>query len=328
MKRNVNKELKNLNKAMEIWLASNENLLFMYGRPFQSNTIFIDIIRKVIKNDGKVLYLWGNEGVSSEIVKGLSLEKGKKISYSKDGLSNSNLVFMSFKYTYNIIKNYDLVIIDDISTYFKMNSFGLESLYNKCRIHSKKIIVYGIESCSFVNRIIDISNFKITNRFLEPRTITTRIDLNKDIPYSLYDYILWFKERKSKIAFFVPYYEDIENLYNYYVKEIKIEGVKVIKAENYKNDLNIKDRAIFIITNNMEDVCKISQLDGIVTLFADNDKIDYKKILYMCGKLTTNNDNISEVILVCKEVTKEIEKASKLTREFNKKLWEEHYLSL
>lgn len=317
---NMNYEMKNINKKIESFIGSEEGTIQLYGRPFQNNSILINAISKVIEENGHILYIWGYENVSKKIYK--EINKIGKVAYSINGLSEANLVFMDFKHTYNIVKNYDLIIIDDVSTYFKINEFSLEGLYNKCKAHTKKIIVYGIESCAFKKDGIDLSRLDAKERFLEPRVITTRIDLKTDIPYSLYDYILWFRKRKSKIAFWVPYNEDIESLYYYYLNEIKLEGVKIIRGNEYKNDLNIKDRAIFIITNNMEELCKISKLDGIIALFADNEKLDYKKVIYMCGQVT---NKMGEVILVCKNETDEIEKARKLTRDFNKKLWDEKF---
>lgn len=319
LKENIN-EIKAINKKLNNFLENDLSLLQFYGRPFQSNSIFSEIISKIVEKGGHILYIWGYENLNKEIYRQLG-NKGK-IAYSVNGLSEANLVYMSFKHTYNISRDYDLIIIDDVSTYFKINEFAVEGLYNKCKVHSKKIIIYGIQSCSFNQDGIDLSSLNVRERFLEPRVITTRIDLKKDIPYSLYDYILWFKSRRSKIAFWVPYADDVESLYHYYLKEINLDNVKIIKETEYKNDLNIKDRAIFIITNNMEALCNISRLDGIVALFADNIKLDYKKIIYMCGQITRET---GEVILVSRNETEEIEKARKLTRNFNKKLWDEKF---
>ncbi|MGL4874563.1 MAG: hypothetical protein ACRC30_07935 [Clostridium sp.] len=327
MKKNLNKEIKNFNKKINNWIKDEKKYIYLYGRPFQSNNIFLELIKNILNEGKKVLYIWGKEEIDRELIKGLNLEK-KKVSYTRNGLSNSDLVFMSFKHTYNIIKDYDLIIIDDISTYFKVSKISLEGLYKKCIQHTRKIIIYTIETNAFLENGDDVSSFQMKNRFVEPRVITTRIDLKKDIPYSLYDYIVWFKERRGKVVFWVPYYEEIESLYHYYVNEIKLDGVKIFKVDEYKDDLNIKDRAIFIITNSMEELSGFSNLDGIVVLFADNLKVDYKKIIYMCGKLTKNNDTMSELILVSKDETEEIEKARNLTRKFNKKLWDENYLKI
>ncbi|MGL4850782.1 MAG: hypothetical protein ACRC28_18005 [Clostridium sp.] len=328
MKDFLDKEIRNINKKLENWMKDEKKYIYLYGRPFQSNNIFLSLINKAVNENKKILYIYGKEEIDRELIKEVSLSGRKKASYTRNGLSNSDIVFMSFKHTYNIIKNYDLIIIDDISTYFKVDKNSLEGLYKKCIEHGKKIIIYTIETNSFLEDGNDISSLGIRNRFVEPRVITTRIDLKKDIPYSLYDYILWFRERRGKVVFWVPYYEDIESLYYYYINEIKLEGVKIFKADEYKTDLNIKDRAIFIITNSMEELSKFSNLDGIVVLFADNFKVDYKKIIYMCGKLTKNNDTMSELILVSKDETDEIEKARSLTRRFNKKLWDENYLKI
>ncbi|MGL5649517.1 MAG: hypothetical protein ACRDDY_16885 [Clostridium sp.] len=328
MRENINKEMKNINRKLEEWIKGDEECINFYGRPFQSNTIFSEIISKIVRKDKKILYIYGKEEVDAKLIDKINLGKEKKVLYTRNGLSDVDIAFMSFKYTYNITKYYDLIIIDDISTYFKVNKESLEGLYKKCKEHTRKIIIYSIETNSISNNGNDVSRFKMKNRFVEPRVITTRIDLKKDIPNSLYEYILWFKERKSKVVFWVPYYDEIESLYYYYVNEIKLEGVKIFKSEEYKNDLNTENKAIFIITNSMEELGGFEKLDGIIALFADNIKVDYKKIIYMCGKVTRNNDIMAEVILVSRTETDEMDRARSLTRKFNKKLWDEEYLKI
>ena len=67
-----------------------------------------------------------------------------------------------------------------------------------------------------------------------------------------------------------------------------------------------------------------SALDGIILLFADNYNIDFKKILFMCAKVSKSKGQFKEMLLVCNTETEEIDKAREISRSFNKLLWEEY----
>ena len=65
---------------------------------------------------------------------------------------------------------------------------------------------------------------------------------------------------------------------------------------------------------------------NVILLFADDIYYSYKKIIYTCGAIESKSDLPSEVIMVSKEVSEEMDKARSITRMFNRKLWEKNYL--
>ena len=74
---------------------------------------------------------------------------------------------------------------------------------------------------------------------VEPRLIMTRINLNSDIPYVLYEYIKWFKNNKKNVITYVPNKEDINKVYDYYDNKINLKEVRLIRGSNKKLNKNV-----------------------------------------------------------------------------------------
>ncbi|MDZ7548766.1 hypothetical protein GNF67_18955, partial [Clostridium perfringens] len=134
----------------------------------------------------------------------------------------------------------------------------------------------------------------------------------EDMPYTLYVYLMWFKNNNRKVIIFIPSEEKISKLYNYYTEDLKIEDVKIIKFLKNDNLKKIdllyksKNRSIFVITNNIRSYVKDTNDIDIVVLFSDDIFYSYKKIIYFCaevGKNISNDSRIGEVLLVSKEIS-------------------------
>ena len=323
---NVAKGEISFNKKNIISFLNNDNeLLTLINKPLHGNKVLYDVIREAILKKNKVLYLFGGDRVDKDLLSYIN-KKEHYYTFTRDDLENKNLVFMNLKFLYNLNKKYDLIIIDDISNYLNITKNNFDILYERLKKHSKKIILYS--SINYNN-----SDFMYINDeeiLREPRVISTRIDLRYDIPYILYEYILWFKNNNKNVAIYVPYKEELDMVYEYYTKKVTLKGARILKGSDKKlksNVLNLRDKSTFLITNNIEEVLDSSNINAIIVICADDKNIDYKKILFMCGKVSLKKDKFSEVILVCREESEEIEMSRKIAREFNKKLWEEEYLS-
>lgn len=310
-----------INKKISNWFLKDEKILTVCARPLQSNIIFYDLINDILKKNGKILYISGNSNVDYELVDFLEVSN-KKYCYSREGIEKCNLQFMNAKYIYNINKEYDLIIIDEVSTYTRLTDEEYKGVYLKLRTYSKKIIFYSLTEISNTENF-DIRNIEGKKVFLQPRVIQTRINLKSDIPYSLYDYILWYKDNRKNIAIYVPCSEDLENTVEYYDQKLNLGNVRVIKnSKKNKPIYRTRDKSTILVTSKIKDILDERNIDGIVVLKADDKRVDYKKILFLCGKLGKFPNGFSEVLLVCKEENYEIEKALDIIRGFNKKLWE------
>lgn len=323
---NSSQEMNYASKKILDWYKRDVKTLSIFTEPFNSNFIFVDLITDIIKDRKNVLYVSGEDFDDSFIVNKLK-RQNKYITYSKirEGTGETKITFCSYFDIHKIGGEYELVILDDISCFSKITLEELKEFYEAVLKLGKRIIVYSMEPVTVLGERIEISSIKKKHPYVEPRIITTRIDLNKDIPYILYDYLKWFKENKSHVMIYVPSYEKLESTYNYYNK-LKLNDVKVMKLsrkeeeKTLKDALKIKDKAIFIITDYMEDNLEGSRIDNAIVLFAD--KYNYKSLIYLCGKIGSINNRLPEVIFVSKDVNNDMDKVRDFTRVFNKKIWE------
>ncbi len=101
--------------------------------------------------------------------------------------------------------------------------------------------------------------------------------------------------------------------------------IKILEKNEMKRlerVLKYKDKSIFIITNQSEELLENCYIDDAVVIFADNIFFNYKKILYICGGMRNINYNIPEVLLVSNSISEDIDKAKDIARQFNKIVWE------
>jgi late competence protein required for DNA uptake (superfamily II DNA/RNA helicase) len=112
-----------------------------------------------------------------------------------------------------------------------------------------------------------------------------------------------------------------------------MDGVKVIRIsrsnekKHIDNGLKVKDKAIFIITDYMEVSLEELKINEVIVLFADNNKFNYKKLVYLCGNASNLESATTEVLFVSREISAEMENAKNMAREFNKRIWARKYMN-
>jgi len=228
-----------------------------------------------------------------------------------------------------------LCIFDDISIYSKISKEDLRKCVEDLYLYGNRMIIFSIEKVVNMGKSIFLSDLKRSKPFVEPRIITTRVKLDEDIPYTLYDYLMWFKSNNRKVIIFVPTEEKINKLYNYYKEELKIKDVRIIKflkGDNLKEIeliYKLKNKSVFVITNNIRSYAKETNDIDIVALFSDDIFYSYKRIIYFCSDVgkNTKDDKMGEVILVAKEISKDMDLAKDMTRGYNKEIWEKGLLN-
>ena len=331
------KEFNNCVAKINKWYNKQSKILNIVTNPYNTTLIFLNIIKELIKENKRVLYVWNGEKCNNDILRALKKDDIEfKYSCNKEINGSEDLVFINFKNIKDVKEYYDLCIIDDISSYSIVSKeevrCGLEYLY----IYSKRIISYSIEKVVTMGTTFEISDLVRNKAFIEPRIITTRVKLDEDMPYTLYDYLMWFKNNSRKVIIYAPNEEKVNKIYHYYTKEIKIKGVnimKVLKGEAKKEVDNIlnssKDRSIFIITNFIKEYSISKESIDIIALFADESFYNYKKIIYFCADVGKNYDdkNIGEVLLVSKDISDDMDKSKDITRRYNKFIWENGLLN-
>lgn len=327
------KEFNNCVTKINQWYRKQSKILTVITSPYNTTSIYASIINEVVRQKGKVLYIWGNEIDNKELVNNVKLKKGNlTYSFLKSGEGNLDITFTSFKNIINIRGYYDLCIIDDISTLSLMNKEEITELVEAMYLYNKRIIIYSIEKIISMGEKLELSSVVAKRPFVEPRIINTRINLEEDIPYALYDYLKWFRDNKRRVVIYAPTVDRVKKVYDYYNEILKVDNVKLItltigeSTRKLEKTVNIKDRSVFIITNYYGDYLNsINNLD-IIMLFSDNRFYSYKKILYLCAEAGKDNEKSGEVLMVSKEISMDMELSKTISRDFNKKIWEKGLL--
>lgn len=295
------------------YVKSNDRFINLICEPYQKLNFIESLISDCLINNEKVLYV----GKSRKVCK-------------NEQLNSMNFDFVNFNNIFNIKKNFDLIIYDDVSLYSNKSSIECNEDLMYLKRLSKKIVICSVDKVFNNIKHIEILNNQRKTHFLEPRLITTRVNLETSMPYTLYDYIEWFIREKRILVVYVPNKFNLNRIYEYYTEDLNLENkVKIVKEDKKNSFLNIvsesrfkKEGIIFITDSLHEYFDSIPECDMVIYSF-EKDIVDYKKIIFACGALCKDKFTGREVILLSNEEGDNIETARRLARGFNKTLWKE-----
>ena len=295
------------------YVKSNDRFINLICEPYQKLNFIESLISDCLINNEKVLYV----GKSRKVCK-------------NEQLNSMNFDFANFNNIFNIKKNFDLIIYDDVSLYSNKSSIECNEDLMYLKRLSKKIVICSVDKVFNNIKHIEILNNQRKTHFLEPRLITTRVNLETSMPYTLYDYIEWFIREKRILVVYVPNKFNLNRIYEYYTEDLNLENkVKIVKEDKKNSFLNIvsesrfkKEGIIFITDSLHEYFDSIPECDMVIYSF-EKDIVDYKKIIFACGALCKDKFTGREVILLSNEEGDNIETARRLARGFNKTLWRE-----
>ncbi|MFR7934819.1 MAG: hypothetical protein ACLU4S_05360 [Clostridium perfringens] len=295
------------------YVKSNDRFINLICEPYQKLNFIESLIGDCLINNEKVLYV----GKSRKVCK-------------NEQLNSMNFYFVNFNNIFNIKKNFDLIIYDDVSLYSNKSSIECNEDLMYLKRLSKKIVICSVDKIFNNIKHIEILNNQRKTHFLEPRLITTRVNLETSMPYTLYDYIEWFIREKRILVVYVPNKFNLNKIYEYYTEDLNLENkVKIVKEDKKNSFLKIvnesrfkKEGIIFITDSLHEYFDSIPECDMVIYSF-EKDIVDYKKIIFACGALCKNKCTGREVILLSNEEGDNIETARRLARGFNKTLWRE-----
>ena len=295
------------------YVKSNERFINLICEPYQKLNFIEDLISDCLINNEKVLYVG----------------KSRKVCKSEQ-LNSMNFYFSNFNNIFNIKKKFDLIIYDDVSLYSNKSSIECNEDLMYLKRLSKKIVICSVDKVFNNIKHIEILNNQRKAHFLEPRLITTRVNLETSMPYTLYDYIEWFIREKRILVIYVPSKFNLNKIYEYYTEDLNLENkVKIVKEDKKTSFLKIvnesrfkKEGVIFMTDSLHEYFDSIPECDMVIYSF-EKDIVDYKKIIFACGALCKDKCTGREVILLSNEEGDNIETARRLARGFNETLWRE-----
>lgn len=330
-KKSLTNEKEKIGNDILKWSTGNERFLNVISTPCNSAEIFIKVILYYVEIGRKVLYITDESYDDVNILNVIKRYTDfRDYTYIKSLQTNinSSLRICNFANALQLKEKYDLVIYDELRSFPSHGKKEILDLLYKMSKENSKLIVYSIE-CILKNHremILPIKDNRIP--IIEPRTILTRIDINKDIPFVIYDYLRWSIESDRKVIICVPDEEKLENVYFYINNYCYNISKNIICFRKGKADKKLitnfqKMKKVIIITNDFENMFPNSSNVDVMVYFADDLQFDYKKLIYFCGSVGRSERYWKgEVIFLANEETEDMEKAKNITRNFNKEAWE------
>lgn len=330
-KKSLIEEKNKISKNILNWSRGNERFLNVVSLPYNSSEVFLEIILHYVKNDKTVAYITNEYPENVNIIELIKNRTNfRDYSYVRTSKVNrtSKLKVCDFVNAVRIKEKFDLVIYDDISSFPSYSKYEILDLAGKMCSENTKFIGYSIEALFKKEReiILPVKDTRIP--IVEPRTILTRIDISKDIPFVIYDFLKWSINSHRKVIICVPDEKRIESVYSYirsYCGNISKNISSFIKDKSDRKLISSfeKMKQLVVITNDFEGILYRMENADVMVYFADDFKFDYRKLIYFCGSVGRGKRQWKgEVIFLANEETRDMEKAKDITRNFNKEAWE------
>lgn len=327
------KEYNYVTNNIESWYYHGKNkAINVVAAPYSSLKPFMYLTKDLCEQGKKILYINSNGKACNDLIALMKNKYGSptySIIRDKFIISNGNFELVDCDKANMLEEEYDLVIYDDLSFYSSMSKIEIRNSLYYIYKKTKKLMIYSVEPIFDNVEVFNVPDLENYNPFVEPRILTTRIDLNEDIPYLLYEYLSWFKRNNRKVVIYTPNEEKTQLVYNYYSEKLRVsDRIKLIKLCDekelnlVKTTMTMKDIPIMVITNlSSECFNDVKNMDAIL-YFADDKSFNYKNIIYICGRVTKGGEKAGEVLLVSNEVSDQMEIAKDMARNFNKIAWD------
>lgn len=312
------------------WSYGNDRFLNVIAPPFSSSKIMIEMVYSYIRSERKILYVT-DEVNNIEIVEILREKyRFKKYTLIKEGSNYNKSLFVvcNLKQLSQMKEIYSLVIFDESKITNEAGAEKFLSYVNNNFNAKAKYVYFGIESIFFNCKEIILPTRENLIPIVEPRFITTRLDLQKEIPFVAFDYLKWSLNEGRNVIIYAPNEEKVLMLYDYIIK-LKEDLCKHIIfdlkekncGQNYKTFMVAKGAVI--ITDDFNKIYEGTRDIDIMVFFADDSVFNYKELIHFCGKVGRGEKvKRSEVIFLSNTISMDMEKAKDITRSFNKEAWE------
>jgi late competence protein required for DNA uptake (superfamily II DNA/RNA helicase) len=334
----LSRERDNISKDVLKYSLSGKRRIDVLSMFYNSSDILLETIIVYANKKKEILYITNEKEGSVDMLHfiGKFSNLGQYVYSPESNCSKVNefLHICSHKGALKLQKKFDLVIYNDIRSFPKYNKQQIKSVILKMCKPEGTAIAYAVENIlSEDNSIIfPLKNDKTP--IIEPRIITTRINLSIDIPLVVYEYLNWSIISNRKVIIFTPDEEKASAVFQYLsnFKEKLSEDIFLFISN--KSDVGIpiefmnKNRGI-IVTNDFEESYLEFHAVDVIVYFADNIRFNSKQLLYLSSKVG-RHDNMQrgEAIFLANSLTIQMDRAKDMAREFNEKAWEKGLLSL
>lgn len=306
-----------------------ERLLNVVTVPYNSCDLFSKIIFTYVENNKRILYITEENKYKIAMIKFIKENTDfRKYSYfdfnsdSKD--LSASIVFTNYDVASKLDSYFDLLIYDDISCYSSYSKTQILTLMNRYISEDNKLIAFSPDEIFSTKEKIYIPYYRDNNPLIEPRVILTRINTEKEICFSEYEYLKWSMEMNRNVVLFTTDTSSKEYIYNYLrsIKNKLTSNIYYFSKDNrgFLEFPNVRKK--IIVTENIDILSyDIYPMDILVHNCAGI-IYDTKKLLFFCGKVSSiDKERNSEVVFLVNRNTDAIEQTKEITRNFNKDAW-------
>ena len=312
--------------------TSQEKAINMKTVPYMGIEPVRDLVEKVLKENGRVLYITGEDKDRVLIVRAMRDLGIDSISVHQDLEINEkeSLVICDYLQALRVREEYDLVIYDDVNSFPIHKKPEMQHLigfiFPKCR----KVVAYSFELVFMGMDVIEVPMAGKSGFVSEPRVLETRLNLDEFVPTSVYEYLLWFvfekkkvlfvttnKKVKKKVARFLTKIDESLESCIYDVDEIGTKTMRELCSDHTKSHI--------FITDNLDDYVDMETNFEIIIHGADASRYSYRELIFLCLRSGYYDEMNGEVLMICQNVTRDIEKTRDLARHYNKVLWDEGF---
>ncbi|MCR3758400.1 hypothetical protein [Clostridium felsineum] len=328
----IREEYNKIAQTLSKLLNSRERYINLNSPPYNTSEIFLSSIIEYMANGKSVLYITDENEKDVEIVKLIKRSNHKDYIYyrGKTLYTTSNFIVCNYENAFDLQFKFDLVIYDDIRSFPMHNRREIIRLLERFETKECKFIAYSVDSIFDRGREITIPINYDGMPVVEPRVILTRIDINNDMPFVVYDYLKWSVSSNKNTVIPVKDINRMNSFFNYLTNyKLGFKGkVFEYSSKNKKMGLGELKKSI-IITDRFDEVLTPESDANIMVYFNEDNRFSFKSLIYFCGR--TGKSDISrrgEVIFIANKETECMEKAKDITRNFNKIAWEKGLLTI
>jgi late competence protein required for DNA uptake (superfamily II DNA/RNA helicase) len=312
------------------WSRSSKGKLDVVTLPNNRADIFIKTILETIAEGQNVLYITDEKDNIKlvESIKRNSDFRGYTYvrKYSETALSE--LTICSTDTAGEIEETFDLVIYDEINSMPRYSDEEIVKLVEARTRADGKCIIYSVKN-KFSKRegiLLPAGDRKVP--MIEPREILTRIDMNKDIPFVVYDYIKWSVKSGRNVLIYVPDKDKAEKVYAYISRYCAEKCSSVSCFLSGESDIKIMDNFFkksrsVMVTDELETFKGATPDTDIMVFFAGDKRFSAKVLTHLASRVVKmERHDQGEVIFLCSERRGSVEEAKDIIRRFNREAWE------
>ncbi|MBZ9621650.1 hypothetical protein G9F71_002055 [Clostridium sp. FP2] len=335
---NLSKEKDEISKEILNCSLNGKKRIDVVSMFYNSSDILLETIIAYANEKKNILYITNEDVRKIDIIYFIDnfSNLGKYVCTSGANYSsvNEHLYICNHESALGLQEKFDLVIYNEIRNFPKYNKQQIKKILLKMCSVEGTAIAFSVENIlgGGATIIFPLTNNKIP--IIEPRIITTRINLNIDIPLVVYEYLNWSIISNRKVIIFTPDAEKATTVFKYLsnLKEKLSENLFLYISK--KSDASIpivfmnKDKGI-IVTNDFEESYLEFHAVDVIVYFADNIKFNHKQLLYLSSKVGRyENIQRGEAIFLANVETTQMDKAQNIARKFNEKAWEKGLLNI